>query len=71
MYMHIVYIQYTLCEVLNEVPTHRHLLLALSFPSNTAVLPDICLAQSFQISVISYLFGQHLLNVVGQLAFNF
>ena len=23
MYMHIVYIQYTLCEVLNEVPTNR------------------------------------------------
>ena len=23
MYMHIVYIQYTLCEVLNEVPTYN------------------------------------------------
>ena len=23
MYMHIVYIQYTLCEVLNEVPTYE------------------------------------------------
>ena len=23
MYMHIVYIQYTLCEVLNEVPTEQ------------------------------------------------
>ena len=26
MYMHIVYIQYTLCEVLNEVPTSRPVL---------------------------------------------